>query len=317
MVTYKAKIYNVEQDDIVGAEITIYSDEGDKIDTINIVSNDDLINLKNKVDDIEAAGIDINKLITALNEINIDATTLDGESKTSFATAEHTHGDTYAPKNHSNADTIYGVGTNSQYGHVKVVDNLSTGTFNANAPVVLSAKQGNVLNTEVNKKVNKTDVINNLNSSLTQQPLSANQGRILNNNLSNARSVADSANSKVNQLLNSNWSNAQRLNLSNDYVGTDCFMMVRNGYVTITFSATANVPGGMEFTNPLTPFTVNNYKPLMNVKNGMKIGVPGVGEIAATIEIDTAGVCRIFSGRSSYPNGTGVYGMIVYPYAGY
>ena len=50
-----------------------------------------------------------------------------------------------APTNHQSTATTYGVGTALAYGHVKVANNLSTASFDADAPVVLSAYQGKVL----------------------------------------------------------------------------------------------------------------------------------------------------------------------------
>lgn len=58
-----------------------------------------------------------------------------------------------APKNHASSATTYGVGSSSNYGHVKVADNLTTSSFSSSAPVVLSAKQGTVLN---DNKLEKT-----------------------------------------------------------------------------------------------------------------------------------------------------------------
>lgn len=58
-----------------------------------------------------------------------------------------------APKNHASSATTYGVGSSSNYGHVKVADNLTTSSFSSSAPVVLSAKQGKVLN---DNKLEKT-----------------------------------------------------------------------------------------------------------------------------------------------------------------
>ena len=51
-----------------------------------------------------------------------------------------------APTNHQSTGTSYGVGTSAAYGHLKIANNLSTDSFNASAPVALSAYQGKLLN---------------------------------------------------------------------------------------------------------------------------------------------------------------------------
>lgn len=50
-----------------------------------------------------------------------------------------------APTNHQSTGTGYGVGTSAAYGHLKIANNLTTDSFDANAPVALSAYQGKVL----------------------------------------------------------------------------------------------------------------------------------------------------------------------------
>ena len=51
-----------------------------------------------------------------------------------------------APTNHQSTGTDYGVGTSAAYGHLKIANNLSTASFDASAPVALSAYQGKLLN---------------------------------------------------------------------------------------------------------------------------------------------------------------------------
>lgn len=51
-----------------------------------------------------------------------------------------------APTDHASSGTSYGVGSSTNFGHVKVADNLSTSSFDSTAPVVLSAYRGKLLN---------------------------------------------------------------------------------------------------------------------------------------------------------------------------
>ena len=52
----------------------------------------------------------------------------------------------YAKKNHSSTSTEFGIGSGSNYGHVKVIDDL---TSSGTAGVALSPKQGKILNEKI------------------------------------------------------------------------------------------------------------------------------------------------------------------------
>lgn len=60
--------------------------------------------------------------------------------------------DNKAPTSHASSATTYGVGTSVNYGHLKIANNLSTASFDASAPVALSAYQGKVLNDGLSDK---------------------------------------------------------------------------------------------------------------------------------------------------------------------
>lgn len=80
-----------------------------------------------------------------------------------------------APYSHSINDGRHGIASSTNYGHIRVMNNLtSTGTTDA-----LSAKQGKELKTLIDTKVPIADIQDNLTSTDTNKPLSANQGRIL------------------------------------------------------------------------------------------------------------------------------------------
>ena len=61
---------------------------------------------------------------------------------------------TFTPSSHSSSSTTYGVGTSSNYGHNKIIDNLNQSTNSDGTS--LSAHQGYVLNTN---KAEKTEAI--------------------------------------------------------------------------------------------------------------------------------------------------------------
>ena len=50
-----------------------------------------------------------------------------------------------APTSHASSSTMYGVGTSTEYGHLKVADNLTTTT----SGTALSANQGKILNDKI------------------------------------------------------------------------------------------------------------------------------------------------------------------------
>lgn len=262
MVDYKSKIYTEEEGHIQGIEITIFSEEGDKIKTLQVVTEEDYNNLQEQLKDLGEVYVKFSNLEDALTTVTVNANTFEGLSVSSFSKVGHNHTE-YSKTNHSDTSDKYGVGTPSRYGHTKVINNLLT-------------------------SVNRDG-----------ESLSAYQGKIL----------SDKIDSQIRSITGSN--SIGKLNLNNQWSGNDGKFVIRNGFIIITFSAKTTG----EFVNPFTPFTVNApYRPIMNVKNAVKIIVPGVGQIAGTLEITTGGDASIHSGRSVYPSGTGVYGMIVYPY---
>ena len=303
MVTFKTKVYKVEEEDVIGAEVTIYSEAGEKIKEIYITSAEALNDLENRVKDLERRPVSTQELINALSTIDVDAATLNGKSDSDFAAYNHTHND-YAPKNHKSASTDYGVATASEYGHVKIADNLTTNTFNSASPVALSAKQGQVLSNSLASKVSKSEIVDNLNTVSSNNPLSAKQGQVLKTTIEEVRTIALKA-------LDI-YGPAQILLDPDEWVDSYCFVVVRAGMVTITFNATTTVD-----LEELTPFNLTRYLPLMDVKNAILINIPEQGDIPATIDINTNGACTISSEQELYPAGTKVQGMIVYPYEGY
>ena len=57
-----------------------------------------------------------------------------------------------APTSHASSATTYGIGTSANYGHLKIANNLTESSFDAAAPVALSAYQGKVLKDAVDGK---------------------------------------------------------------------------------------------------------------------------------------------------------------------
>lgn len=150
MVEFKSKIYYEEDNQIIGAEITVYSEEGDRIDSIKVTNEEDYNSLVNQLQTLSEDFVSIDNLQSEINKLNIDANTLKGSSPADFARHDHTHGDIYVPRSHSAI-----IADSSNFGHVKIIDNLTR--ENLYSGEVLSANQGKVL----------SDMINDLKNGLT------------------------------------------------------------------------------------------------------------------------------------------------------
>lgn len=156
MVNYKVRTFcEPEDNDSVGAEVRIYSDENEVIDTILITTESRYEELVNRIDTMDANYLDIDELKEIMqnaqdNNIEVNATYFDGLTSSQFAKAEHNelHTNYFAPLDHAIETNRYGLGTTTKYGHVKTVNNLdSTSFINGEA---LSAFQGNVLRELIN-----------------------------------------------------------------------------------------------------------------------------------------------------------------------
>lgn len=150
MVEFKSKIYYEEDNQVIGAEITVYSEEGDRIGSIKVTNEEDYNYLVNKLDNLTEDFVSIDNLQSEIDKLNIDSNTLNGFSSADFARHDHNHGDIYVPKSHSSI-----IADSSNYGHVKIIDNLTREDFYSGES--LSAHQGKVL----------SDIINNLKNDLT------------------------------------------------------------------------------------------------------------------------------------------------------
>lgn len=146
MTDFEVKViknYGTDSDKLIGCDVVLY-DSTDKIETITIMNASQAQNLVDKIDTLDGAYLTLDQLrefcsnATQSNEIN--ANKFNGLSSDKFSKDGHTH--SYLEKTH--ADLRGGTGT---YGHVQIVDNLTTTDVTGKA---LSAKQGKVLNDKIN-----------------------------------------------------------------------------------------------------------------------------------------------------------------------
>ena len=152
---FETKIYNYSADEkIIGAEVTVYDEEGDKIDSIVVTDETQLQELEEALETIDSRYV----LLTALNDIlanieetnNINATKLNGHQGDAFVLLADIQNNVVSanPKPHASQNSAtYGAGTTTNFGHVKLRDNL--GAANYVSGEALASHQGKVLDDKI------------------------------------------------------------------------------------------------------------------------------------------------------------------------
>lgn len=155
MVNFKTRVFFEEEQQIIGAEVIVQSENGDKIGAIQIVDEQELNALRAQLDVLDSTYIKRGELSETLNNAMlttpINATKLNGLESDKFAKTNHSHN--YSPLSHAAPTNMYGVGSTTDYGHCKTIDNLNSKGYIAGE--ALSAKQGKVLNDKINNVANK------------------------------------------------------------------------------------------------------------------------------------------------------------------
>lgn len=174
--TFITRVFHEKDNQVIGAEVIIYDDDGHRIDSIIVtdktsleefqekwknISNYYVVNedvslpsdLQEKVDNGELTTLqDILK--NSNNTTRINATTLNGiYTGDNFSLIDHDHDDKYCIMKHQSSTQDYGVATSSLYGHSRIVDHLKDATFNE--ATALSSHQGYELNNKINNLKNK------------------------------------------------------------------------------------------------------------------------------------------------------------------
>ena len=160
---FETKIYSYSADEkIIGAEVTVYDEEGDKIDSIVITDETELQRLQEALDVID----DTYVKYTALNGIlenqdestPINATQLNGHQGDEFVLltelTDENNPILTAPKAHASPNTNYGPGTTSNYGHVKIRNDLNASSYTSGE--ALSSYQGKVLDDKISEVDDRT-----------------------------------------------------------------------------------------------------------------------------------------------------------------
>ena len=173
MVKWDTNVYKYDEntEKIIGCSVTIYSDTGDVIDTIEIADADKLHELEEALQNIDSTYIQLNQLKTILKNIagetEINATTLNGLNGSTWVTIQQLENMSFNPKPHASTTQTYGIGTDNNYGHVKIIDNCQKTQFVSGE--ALSAHQGNALIQKIATNENKINSNINRISTLEQK----------------------------------------------------------------------------------------------------------------------------------------------------
>ena len=95
MVEFKTRVFSESGSEIIGAEVLVYSDNGQRLGSIEIVNAEDLESLQeelNAIPDVYVSNDDLEVILTNLSDARvINATTLSGYNSSQFAKTEHEH----------------------------------------------------------------------------------------------------------------------------------------------------------------------------------------------------------------------------------
>ena len=145
---FETKIYSYSADEkIIGAEVTVYDEDGDKIDSIIVTDETQLQRLEEALETIDETYVQYNSLNSILENLDestsINATKLNGYQGDAFVLQDDLETILTNPKPHASPNTNYGPASTSNYGHAKLRDNLTASSYVSGE--ALSSHQGYVL----------------------------------------------------------------------------------------------------------------------------------------------------------------------------
>lgn len=158
MTDFKVRCYHQDsEENMIGAEVIIYDGE-DKIDTITIVDKTKLDELTTKLDSLDSTYVDMGELVDILTNGSenhtINATLLNGFQSDAFLKKTDRNTYSFHPTSHTSQNGEYGIASKTEYGHIKIIDNVSSERYKDGE--ALSAHQGYELN---NKLSDLQDII--------------------------------------------------------------------------------------------------------------------------------------------------------------
>lgn len=161
---FETKIYSYSADEkIIGAEVVVYSEDGDKIDSIIVTDETRLQQLEEALEVIDETYVQYTSLNSILENLDestpINATKLNGYQGDQFVLNSQLEDKSFKPKPHAAPTNEYGVGNAANFGHVKIRDNLTSDTYISGE--ALSAHQGKVLDDKITAAT-ESNIINSL-----------------------------------------------------------------------------------------------------------------------------------------------------------
>ena len=95
MVDFKTRVFSEDEGQIIGAEVLVYNDQGERMGSIEVVNAEDLEALQEILEEIPetyVSSTDLTSILTNTNEDTvINATTLSGFNSSNFSKTNHTH----------------------------------------------------------------------------------------------------------------------------------------------------------------------------------------------------------------------------------
>lgn len=161
---FETKIYSYSADEkIIGAEVVVYSEDGDKIDSIIVTDETRLQQLEEALEVIDETYVQYTSLNSILENLDestpINATKLNGYQGDQFVLNSQLDNKSFKPKPHAAPTNEYGIGNAANFGHVKIRDNLTSDTYISGE--ALSAHQGKVLDDKITAAT-ESNIINSL-----------------------------------------------------------------------------------------------------------------------------------------------------------
>ena len=152
ILRFETKVYSYTADEkVIGAEVTIYSENGDKLKSIVITDETKMQELEEALEQIDSTYVtytNLNELLSNSEETTpINATLLGGQQSDAFLLRSEKDTQTFRPKSHASTTTEYGGASTTNYGHVKLRDNLTASTYTS--AEALSSYQGKILNDKI------------------------------------------------------------------------------------------------------------------------------------------------------------------------
>lgn len=133
---------------IIGADVNFYDDSGNRVHQVVICEEQQLQDLVDAIEELDTRYVrpdELNNILAnAAEDTVINATKLNDLNSASFALRNHNHDSKYCGKYHASTANEYGVGNQSEYGHVKTINNLTAPNFVGGE--ALAAYQGTLLN---------------------------------------------------------------------------------------------------------------------------------------------------------------------------